>query len=294
VSRNSGGAMKKKLLVGLLLVAFGYLVLVGLRWMFLVKGWSYSGDLAHAAGQISSRFSMAEMKGAAQRNNIASFSIGVGSIEQKYEKIGEMTSRTTDFDRDEANARRIATEQGSLIQAENRVTTAGAHQNLQLVIGVPPGRFDAVVAALAKVGEMLNLEVTKTDKTNEYLDLRAKRTSLEKARDALLAMKGQGGKLEELIQLEREILKVEGEIQALGVQLGQFDKQNEFCTVRFQLAAVARGGNGPSDGWLLIEAMEWATPVYLGILAILFVGLLCVLLFFVIAEKAKIFTPPAP
>ena len=234
------------------------------------------------------------MKGSGIRSNIASFSIGAGSIEQKYEKVGEMTSRTTDFDRDEGSARRIVTEQGGVVQTENRVTTAGTHQNLQLVIGVPPGRFDAVVAALAKVGEMLNLEVTKTDKTNEYLDLRAKRSSLEKARDALTAMKGQGGKLEELIQLEREILKVEGEIQALGVQLGQFDKENEFCTVRFQLASVDRGGNGPSDGWLLIEAMEWATPVYLGILAFLFVGLLCVLLSFVIAEKAKIFTPPAP
>ena len=286
--------MKKKLLVGLVLVVFSYLLLVGLRWMFLVKGWTDSGDLAHAAGQISSRFSMAAMKGSGIRSNIASFSIGAGSIEQKYEKVGEMTSRTTDFDRDEGSARRIVTEQGGVVQTENRVTTAGTHQNLQLVIGVPPGRFDAVVAALAKVGEMLNLEVTKTDKTNEYLDLRAKRSSLEKARDALTAMKGQGGKLEELIQLEREILKVEGEIQALGVQLGQFDKENEFCTVRFQLASVDRGGNGPSDGWLLIEAMEWATPVYLGILAFLFVGLLCVLLSFVIAEKAKIFTPPAP
>ena len=58
-----------------------------------------------------------------------------------------------------------------------------------LLDALPPGEFDTAVAALQKIGKAQGYWVTKTDKTNDYLQLRAKSASLIKTRDALIALK---------------------------------------------------------------------------------------------------------
>jgi L-lactate utilization protein LutB len=73
---------------------------------------------------------------------------------------------------------------------------------------------------LQKIGKLLSIQIDKSDKTNEYKDLQAKRVSLEKSHASLIGLKGHAAKVEELINLENRILELEKEIQTLGVHLG--------------------------------------------------------------------------
>lgn len=280
--------MKKKLLTGLLIIAGAFVILVLARFAVLELSSDYG---SHVSAGGFARQSRAAQE--ASKRNYASVVFTphqtAAAIEQKYEKVGDLSNLSSDFSADERKARTAVVAQHGIIQEEQNTIGRGARV-LQLTIGVPPDTFDNSVEVLKQVGRNQHAEITKTDKTNEFLDLRAKRGSLEKTRDALLALKSQGGKLEELIVLEKEVLLLENQIQALGVTLGQFDKENQFCTVRF---ALVEDISGPSRNHLgnLLTAIEWASQAYLVILGIALLGLLCIVLALVGLEKAKLLVP---
>lgn len=279
--------MKKKVLKGLLLIALGYAILVALYFLNLALGGS-----RHAMPRDTVSFELPAASYSKAGANYATLNFqavqGEATVEQKYEKIGSIEATTEKFDDSENQARGIIKQFNALIQGE-AVSSSDTLRRLYLTIGVPPDNFDGIIAALKTVGEVESFNVTKTDKTNDFLELKARRTSLEKTRDALIGLKSQGGKIDELIKLEQEILKLEGDIQGLGVQLGQFDKVNEFCTVRFNLGETKiQIKRSPYLGYLL-DSINWAAGVYLFWLGIMAVGFVVVILLLIIIDKSKIF-----
>lgn len=290
--------MKKKLLIGLLTIFAGYALLILARFLFIeltypsFEGAGISSGSRQFLAMENSSFEMPQMSKQANKRNYATAVFALQqttqSIEQKYEKVAELDNLSKDFANDDRKAREaIAAQHGIIQEEQNKVSDR--HRFLRLVIGVPPDNFDQSVNALKQIGESTRIEVTKTDKTNEFLELRAKRSSLEKTRDALIGLKEHGGKVEELIELEKEVLELESKIQGLGVQLGQFDKENQFCTVRFSLLEKTEVPRGNLHLQNFMAAVEWASTAYLVVLAIVFVGLLCVVLALVGLEKAKLF-----
>ena len=284
--------MKKKLLCGLLYVAVGYLALVLIYFLYL----EFAGSrLASAESFLREKPMMLEMPAVSSASAVKNYASvqweampNAPKVDQKYEKIASLVASSQQFDPDEQRTRATVKEHNALIQ-EEAINSDNGRRFLRLTIGVPPDHFDAIVAALKKIGVTDNFQVTKTDKTNDYLELRAKRTTLEKTRDGFIELKKQGGKIDELIKLEQETLSLEGKIQEFGVQLGQFDKVNEFCTVRFTFTENKPAGNGVNHVGNFLESMQWASTIYLAWLGIAFAGLLCVVLLLVLMEKSKLF-----
>lgn len=191
------------------------------------------------------------------------------NVEQKYEKTAIMKSRTTRFEDEEKKLRdQIKTENG-IIQYEQNSGGKGNRQ-LNLMIGISPEKFDTFYVALQKIGTIQSKEITKIDKTNEFKNLNAKKASLEITRQSLLEIKKQSGKIDEYINLQNRILEIEQELQNLGVALGDFDEENEFCTVRFSLAETRI--ITISMLHRLKVAFEWAVQYYLLLLCILAAG----------------------
>jgi hypothetical protein len=288
--------MKNKVLRGLLYVLIGYLALVALRFLYLEFGGVSQGgarltlDMSYKEKAVAMEMPM--MPQSSVRNYASTKFRGQHdevTVELKYEKVASLSSNTEKYEQDEQRARAVIKAHNALIQ-EEAVTLYDESNVLGLTIGVPPGEFDAIVADLKRVGKLENFHITKTDKTNDFLQLKAKRASLEKTRDSLIGLKAQGGKIDELVKLEQEVLSLEGKIQEFGVQLGQFDQVNEFCTVRFTLAETkpAVAVRIPHLGYLL-EAISWAGLTCLLGLGIFSVGLVAVLLLLALIEKSKLF-----
>lgn len=284
--------MKTKLVRGLLVVLLGYVLLAAGYFLYLECGGEpvaieSKGFEREAAMKMRME---AEMPLASVRNYASEARAGaapqVALGEHKYEKVGWLQALTERFDADEKAARAAVAGFRGILQEEALTGVAGT-RSLALTIGVPPGEFDTAISALRKIGKTAGFSVTKTDKTNDYLQLRAKSTSLVKTRDALVAIKGQGGKIEELVKLEREIMDLEAKIQDLGVQLGVFDQVNELCTVRFTLAEHPTAPEEHPHWANVFTALDWAARIYLTLLAATVVGLLCLVLALVVAQKCK-------
>ena len=158
----------------------------------------------------------------------------MGNIDQKYEKIGTLTSSSTQYEQDEKSLYELIKREQIMIQLERRAGLTPQRQ-LNIALGVVPDKFDKIIEALRQIGTLNSIQIDKNDKTNEYKKLEAERVSLQKARDALLELKNSNAAVSDMITLTNQLLEVENKIQALGVNLGEFDENNEFCTVKFTL-----------------------------------------------------------
>ncbi len=191
-----------------------------------------SGDMLKR-NYASTRYSKSESKGKEISDAVSSAPLPQGS-EQKFEKIASLKSKTAEFEKDEKNIRAYVKKFNSLIQYEHNEGNPGSRQ-LHLSIGVPPENFDVMLAELKKTGSIKSIQVTKTDKTNEYRNLNAQKASLEKTRNVLIELQNKDGKIDEYMSLSNRILEIEQQLQELGVSLGDFDTENEFCTVHMTI-----------------------------------------------------------
>ena len=206
-------------------------------------------------------------------------------VDQKYEKIADVKTMSSDFEKEEKLVRHSIEKNNALIQFEQKSGNEG-YRSLNLIIGVPPENFDTLYNQLTKIGSVQSKQITKNDKTNEYKELNAKKASLEKIRASLIELKSKGGKIEEYIDLENRILDIEQQLQELGVNLGNFDEENEFCTVKLILSE----GKVAEISVLhrIKVALEWTISVYIKLILIfIFIAVFSYLALLTV-EKAKI------
>ena len=214
--------------------------------------------------------------------------IDPGETSQKYEKTASLSARSDEFENDEGELRQMSQNFSAIIQYEQRSGNPG-HRSLHLMIGVRPELFDSFYVVAQRIGHVYSNTVTKVDKTTEFRELNAKRTSLEKALASLTDLKNRAGSISDLVGLHDKILDIERQMQELGVQLGNFSAENEFCTVRFSLSESA-AARTISLAARLFDAFMWTVQYYLLVL----IGLAMVLgvawLFVSVAAKTESLT----
>ena len=86
---------------------------------------------------------------------------------------------------------------------------------LHVAIGVPPAQFGGLLADLQDSGASSHLRMTKSDKTNEYRQLKARQAALHKTRGSLKQLEAADGSIEERIRLQDRLLDVERDIEDL-------------------------------------------------------------------------------
>lgn len=188
----------------------------------------------------------------------------VVSLDQKYEKTATVKSKSVQFDKDEKEVRDLIKGSNSVIQFEQNIGNKG-DRSIHWMVGVMPEKFDSFYVAVQKIGKVKSAEVVKTDMTSEFKNLNARRISLENTRASLIELKKQTGRIEEYMNLENRILAIDSLLQELGVLLGDFSAENEFCTVRFSLVE----GHLPIPTSIIHRlkvSFEWATQWYIGLM----------------------------
>jgi hypothetical protein len=258
--------------------------MVALFLLRLAYGYAYPYGDQESPGGFAREFSFSRKNYASEKK--AALGGGLAApVDQKYEKIGSLSATTSEFERDERRLRELVPRHKALLQFEQSAGLAG-RRHLDVAIGVPPAAFDVMVRDLRQIGKLEAIRIDKSDKTNEYRELQAKRLSLEKTRDALLKLRAAGnGRMEELMQLENRLLEIENEIQGTGVKLGDFDTENEFCTVKFSLTEGAV--RSISLATRIKVALEWMLQYGAMLVFVAAMGLLAVWALLQIADRFR-------
>lgn len=235
----------------------------------LIYGYTKTFDETPNQTQFFENISNSKRNFATKKYEVKSSTTNQSAIKvgQKYEKIAEIKTKSSNFEKEEKTSRETIKNLNALIQFEQKSGNKG-YRKLNLAIGVPPENFDALYNQLITIGKVVAKQITKKDKTNEYKELNAKKQSLEKIRTSLIELKSKSGRIDEYMGLENRILEIEQQLQGLGVSLGDFDDENEFCTVQFSLLE----GKEIKIGLLqrIKVALEWTVKIYLRIMTTLF------------------------
>lgn len=255
--------MKRRTIVALAVAAAVFLALFAARLAYELGGGSpppYQGARQFEEPMVQSL----SVEGARSKRNYASAKIAVAQpsapaqmLEQKYEQVAGLASATRDFDADSRRVKEAAAASKAIVQREDAYGLPGS-RSLSLSLGVVPAAFDSAVDALRAIGKLESVTVTKTDRTADYKALEARRLSLEKTRDGLAALRKAGSDLSDLMALETKILEIEGQIQELGVSLGDFSEGNSFCTVNMTLRELAAGPARRELLRAILAALGWA------------------------------------
>lgn len=205
---------------------------------------------------------------------------------QKFEKTASIKTKTSEFEKDEKLLKSKTKAYNAVIQYEQNL---GQKENRQihLLIGVNPALFDSFYVDIQKIGLVKETEVTKVDKTNEYRQLNAKKTSIEKTLESLKELKSKGGQISDFISLNDKILETEEKLQGLGVELGNFDTENEFCTVKL---SMYEGVTEKKISLIhrLKTALEWTIKYFAVLVATTLILVLTIFIMLLIADKLKI------
>jgi hypothetical protein len=207
---------------------------------------------------------------------------------QKFEKTASIKTKTSEFEKDEKLLKSKTKSYNAVIQYEQSLGQKGNRQ-IHLLIGVNPAQFDSFYIDIQTIGVVKATEITKVDKTNEYRQLNAKKTSIEKTLQSLNDLKSKGGQITDFVALNDKILEIEEKAQELGVELGNFDTENEFCTIKM---SIYEGATEQSVSFIhrVKVALEWTIKYFAVLIVSIFFVVLSIFIILLIADKLNMIT----
>jgi hypothetical protein len=163
--------------------------------------------------------------------------------ERKLIRRADLSLRVDDLAAAEASVRALAEGAGGFLASADTGTGFA-----RLVLRVPQGRFDSVLASIGPVGRVARRSVSSEDVTLQYHDLaedlKTKRALAETYRSYLRSAKS----IEDILAVERRISEVQSEIDRLGGDFARLADLVDYATINVELIAPDVREPGPGLG----------------------------------------------
>ena len=113
----------------------------------------------------------------------------------------------------------------SAVGAQLTRSTIEERERATFSIRVPPDRLDALMDSVATLGEVESRSVGVEDITERVIDAEARLGALRATRDRLRQLLERAGNVQDVIAVERELARVQGEIESLEARLSVMRSQ---------------------------------------------------------------------
>lgn len=158
---------------------------------------------------------------------------------------------------------------GHVSSADMSFASDGSADGASLVLRVPSERFDEVRARLAKMGRVLAEHTRAQDVTEEYTDVQARLANARRLESRLHEIVStKTTTVTEVLEVERELGRVRGEIEQLEGRIKLYDDQLALGTLSVTLTTEARPvlASSPSLGEQAGDALSgsWGALRMLG------------------------------
>ncbi len=130
--------------------------------------------------------------------------------------------------------------QKSLDAVEALAKSAGGYlarrDDRSITVRVPAEKFQDVIAGVEKVGDVLHRNVVSEDVTAEYRDLEIQLANHLALRSRMEKLLEKANKVEEALQIERELGRITGEIERVKGRLKLLTDLAQFSTITVSFA----------------------------------------------------------
>ncbi len=121
---------------------------------------------------------------------------------------------------------------GGFLAESTIAAQTGTQRDATWRVRVPVDRFDSFVSAVSRLGEVRTNHVGSQDVTEEYYDIEARiRNKQEEEKRLLKHLADSTGKLEDILNVERELARVRGEVEQMQGRLRFLANRAELSTV---------------------------------------------------------------
>jgi Domain of unknown function (DUF4349) len=133
-------------------------------------------------------------------------------------------------------------QQGDLYNIDDQRGGSDDRRRVSLELKVPQQNLDATLAALAKLGTVVNTQVTSDDVTTQIVDTEARLKNLRQQEAMIQKIMDRSGSIKDVLAVAQELSQVREQIERLDAQVKQLKSQVAYSTIKLQLAAAIAGG----------------------------------------------------
>lgn len=151
-------------------------------------------------------------------------------------RTAALTLVTKDFDGVRGAIEQLLRQQQGHIAQLNTTGQSAAGRTLTATLRVPAEHLDALLAGLKKLGRVVQESQAGEEVSQQYVDLVARLSNARSTEQRLIdVLRQRTGKVKDILEVEREIARVRGEIEQMEAQRKNLDQQVRFATVHLQL-----------------------------------------------------------
>ncbi len=135
-----------------------------------------------------------------------------------------------------------------------------AETKYSITVKVPNTDFDSALGKIETFGEVRERSVNIEDITARYVDVSVRITNLRKTRERLQELFSRATKVEDILNIERELNRVTSELESLEAQMRTMDNQVAYSTIHVYFIAAEKETRPGPLGWALYgayRAVRW-------------------------------------
>lgn len=121
---------------------------------------------------------------------------------------------------------------GELNESRNAMGT----QNIALTVRIPAEQFDDAMNKIDAAGKVLHQRIFTQDVTEEFIDTDARVRNMKRAETRILDHLERTAKLEDIMAVERELLRVRGEIERAEGRLRYLGHRIQYSTITITIS----------------------------------------------------------
>ena len=167
--------------------------------------------------------------------------------------IGEVTREVTlviivtDVEAASSQVEEIVQEVDGYIESAG-IWQRNEHKQGQFSLRVPVEKLGVALPRLEALGRIDRKNMSGKDVTEEYYDVEARRTTLEKQEKRLLELLDKAGTVKEMLEIENELTRIRGEIESRQARLKVLDNLTNLATINLELSTSKTLSTGLSPG----------------------------------------------
>ena len=164
-------------------------------------------------------------------------------FERKVIQRAHFNVKVDDVTGAEQKLRNITDSLGGYIQSANISKDGNERYFASLTLRIPQSQFDAAVTQIKELGEVLNSSTSGDDVTQQYYDTEARLRIMREEEKSLLKLLEKADKMEDIMQVRRELSQVRQNIEVKESELKRLDQLTSLSTIDVSLQQVEVPGH---------------------------------------------------
>ena len=129
----------------------------------------------------------------------------------------------------------------------------------RITIRVPQESFYQIISQIEALGTLESKDVNAEYVTEQYIDLKARLSNLQRQEQRLLEILDMCTTVKEILEVEEQLERVRGEIERITGQLRYLERRVEYSTITVYLTEIT------PEPWVEVPKVDWGHAIEAGL-----------------------------